>query len=171
MRKLSMTEYTPHNTAQNDYSYSNANDNENTNSHVHVSYESAESFQEYVYQCAIQSGSLFNAILTIREVEDLNGGKVLSDYQMAKVKDYFRNVDIARRKSRNQNLKRQREFRDFSNCGNEKVKNKVEPLQPLSNRSENIIIKSEILQKEKVNNRMLDLQKEIQKGYMDLLSK
>lgn len=113
-------------------------------------FQSDSHLQEELFKGAVGQGSLFLALQSLREVNEINGFKVVTDYTINKVKQYFRPNHF----SQNRIVEIKDSKYGFSKNGiprNESLKNGF---------SKN----------ENSENENTSFQREMQKAYMKLLS-
>lgn len=110
-------------------------------------FQSDEHLQEELFKGAVAQGSLFLALQSLREVNEINGFKTVTDYTINKVKQYFRGDHFPQ---------------------NGIVKNKDSLYENPQNGIE--LVETQDPENEISENKKESFQREMQKAYMKMLS-
>src|SRR6185312_7810581 len=136
---------TSYKATQSDYSNSSTEE-------VSVAYSSTDAMRDSIMQSLMEQSTIFEAMSLAREINELNGYLVVTDWMMKKLQNHFRKNEIVKNESR---------LKESHFLKNEITKNETDPLETQ--------LKSE---KSKGRNHKdtYNEYRELQKGYMKLLS-
>ena len=103
----------PYKATQNDYS------NDSTEE-VSVTYSSTDAMRDSIMQSLMEQPTIFEAMSLAREINELNGYPVITDWMMKKLRNHFRKNEIVKNESR---------LKESHFLKNEITKNETDPLE------------------------------------------